>query len=90
MRTPRLTDGLSIDLPFSQWLTCKRLLSSPGHVERPTLVTDPVTDPVVCSDVDQCADATLEEFRNVGICRMVFVLSVVKCIPNRITAGAKV
>lgn len=88
--TSRLANNLPVELPFSQWLVHKRLLPTPGHLKCPTFVADPVTDPVVCSNIDKRVDSTLEEFRNVSIRGVIFVLSTVKCISDGITAGAEV
>ena len=88
--TPCLTDDLPIDLPFSQWLAYERLLSSPRHLERPTLVANPVTDPVVCPDINECTYATFEECRNMGIRLVESILSVVKRTGDIVIAGAKV
>ena len=88
--TPCLTNDLSIDPPFSQWLAYKGLLSSPGHLECPTLVANPITDPVVCPDIDERTYAALEELRNVGIRLVVVVLSVAKRSQDIIIAGAEV
>lgn len=65
--TSRLANDLPIDPPFSQLLAYKCVLSTPGHLERPTLIAHPVTNPVVRSDIDECTDSTLKEPRNVGI-----------------------
>lgn len=49
---PCLTNDFSIDQPIRQWLFHKLLLSAPWHLERPNLVANPVTDPVVRSNVN--------------------------------------
>ena len=83
---PRLTDHLPINFPFSQWLAYERLLASPGHLERPTLVSDPITGPVVRPDIDECAYATFEELSNVGVRLMERVLSAVERIEDIVVA----
>lgn len=88
--TPSLTNNLPIDLPFSQWLAYKRPLSGPGHLERPTFVANPVTDPVVRSDIDERTYATLEKCRNVSIRLVVAVLSIDKRIKDCVIAEAEV
>ena len=87
---PRLTNHLSIDPPFPQWLAYERLLASPGHLERPTLVSDPIAGPIICPDIDECAYATFEELSNVGIRLVERVLSASERIEDVVVAGAEV
>ena len=71
----RLTSYLSIDLPLSQILSNKLLLSSPFQIQRPFLVTNIIASVIIGAYVYQNSYVSLKECGNVVICRVVMVKS---------------
>lgn len=88
--TSRLPDHAPIHLPIPQRLTHKRRLATPGHLECPALIADPVTDPVVRANIDKHADTTLEELRKIGVGLVIFVQRIGKRIVNGVIAGLEI
>ncbi len=60
-RTARLPSDLPIHMPFPKSLAYKLLLAAPFQRECPSFVPDPITDPVVRTDVYENFDAPFEK-----------------------------
>lgn len=55
MRAACLARHMPVDVPLAQWERRKVLLAMPVEREGPRLISDPVTYPIVCPDVDEDA-----------------------------------
>ena len=77
VRTARLANHMSIDVPLAQWERAKVLLAVPLERESPRLVPNPVAYPVIRPDVDEHAHLAREQRADV-------VHRAVEAVPGRV------
>ena len=84
---PHRPNLLTINLPRPQLLVYEPVLSTPLQGQRPALVADPVTDPVVRADVNERFHATVQQGGNIVLSGMVLVHCNKECCVNVVIAG---
>jgi len=77
VRTARLANHMSIDVPLAQWERAKVLLPVPLERESPRLVSNPVAYPVIRPDVDEHVHLAREQRPDV-------VHRTVEAVPGRV------
>jgi hypothetical protein len=87
---PHRPDLLTINVPRPQLLFYKPILSTPLQGQRPALVANPVTDPVVLADVNERFHTTVQQGGDVVLSGMELIHCIEECCIDVITAGRKV
>lgn len=80
----------AIYMPLLEPLTCEGLLPWPLHLQGPSLVSNPIRDPVVCTSIYEYFDAASEKLSDIELIIVEFVPTGQECLTDGIRTSREV